>query len=289
MSWRTVVVTRRSKLELQMNYIVVRNDTVVKIHLDEVYQLLVESTAVSITTSLLVELMKRKINVIFCDEKRLPCGELLGYYGSHNTSQKYKRQMQWTKKSKELVWTEIVEEKIRKQREHLLEIEKNKEAELLDNYVSEVEIGDASNREGHAAKVYFNALFGMDFTRTEDNFINAALNYGYSIILSAIAREIVSQGYCTQIGIFHDNMFNQFNLACDFMEPYRILIDRKVKKMKLDKFESEEKMQLVNVLNDFVSINGKNEYVSKSMKIYVKSIFDALDEVDISLISFYRI
>lgn len=249
MSWRTIVVARRAKLELQMNYIVIRNDTVVKVHLDEVYQVLVESTAVSITASLLVELMKRKINVIFCDEKRLPCGEILNYYGSHNTSQKYKRQMKWTKKSKELIWTEIVEEKIRKQRELLIEIGKSKEANLLESYINAIEIGDTSNREGHAAKVYFNALFGVNFTRTEDNLVNAALNYGYSIILSAIAREIVSQGYCTQIGIFHDNMFNQFNLACDFMEPYRILIDRKVKKMKLNKFASEEKMHLVNVLN----------------------------------------
>lgn len=289
MSWRTIVVARRAKLELQMNYIVIRNDTVVKVHLDEVYQVLVESTAVSITASLLVELMKRKINVIFCDEKRLPCGEILNYYGSHNTSQKYKRQMKWTKKSKELIWTEIVEEKIRKQRELLIEIGKSKEANLLESYINAIEIGDTSNREGHAAKVYFNALFGVNFTRTEDNLVNAALNYGYSIILSAIAREIVSQGYCTQIGIFHDNMFNQFNLACDFMEPYRILIDRKVKKMKLNKFASEEKMHLVNVLNEFVSINGKNEYVSKSIKIYVKSVFDALDEVDVSLMSFYRV
>ena len=59
-------------------------------------------------------------------------------------------------------------------------------------------------RQGHAAKVYFNALFGMEFTRTADNLVNAALNYGYSIILSIFNREVVAGGYMTQFGLFHD-------------------------------------------------------------------------------------
>lgn len=146
-----------------------------------------------------------------------------------------------------------------------------------------------TNREGHAAKVYFNALFGLDFTRTEDNFINAALNYGYSIILSAFTREIVANGYLTQLGIFHDNMFNQFNLASDFMEPFRVLVDREVFLMKLVKFEHEEKMKLVNILNYEVQIDGRVQYVNNAIKIYCKSIFDALNENDNSLIHFYKV
>lgn len=146
-----------------------------------------------------------------------------------------------------------------------------------------------TNREGHAAKVYFNALFGLDFTRTEDNHINAALNYGYSIILSAFTREIVANGYLTQLGIFHDNMFNQFNLASDFMEPFRVLIDREVLLMKPVKFEHEEKMQLVNILNHEVKMDGKIQYVNNAIKIYCKSIFDALNEDDSSLIRFYKV
>ena len=59
------------------------------------------------------------------------------------------------------------------------------------------------------------ALFGLSFTRTEDSLVNAALNYGYSIILSAFTREIVAGGYITQLGLFHDNMFNQFNFASE--------------------------------------------------------------------------
>lgn len=119
--------------------------------------------------------------------------------------------------------------------------------------------------------------------------INAALNYGYSIILSAFTREVVMNGYITELGIFHDNMFNQFNLASDLMEPFRVLVDRQVLTMPLEEFEHEEKMQFVNILNQEVQIDGKIQYVNNAIKIYCKSIFDALNEDDSALIRFYRI
>ena len=288
MSWRVVVITKRAKLDLQLGKMVVRSDETVRIVLSEISTIIIESTAVSLTTSLIAELAKRKIKVIFCDEKRNPSCELVNYYGSHDTSNKVRRQIVWKQNTKEAVWTEIVTGKIRKQKE-LLEALGKEEAALLASYLKEIEWNDETNREGHAAKVYFNALFGMDFTRTEDNFINAALNYGYSIILSAFTREVVANGYITQLGLFHDNMFNQFNLASDLMEPFRILVDREVTEMKLLQFEHEEKMQLVNILNHEILIDGKTQYVNNAIKIYCKSVFDALEEDDSLLIRFYGI
>lgn len=286
MSWRIIVISKRAKLDLQLGYMVVRADEITKIVLSEISLVLIESTAVSLTTSLLAELAKRKIKVIFCDEKRNPCSELVNYYGSHDTSNKIRKQIVWKQNTKESVWTEIVTEKIRKQKE-LLEILGKEESNLLASYLEEIEWGDKTNREGHAAKVYFNALFGMDFTRTEDCNTNAALNYGYSIILSVFTREIVANGYLTQLGIFHDNMFNQFNLASDLMEPFRVLIDREVIQMQRKEFTHEEKIQLVNVLNNEVMIDGKTQYVNNAIKIYCKSVFDALNENDSALIRFY--
>lgn len=287
MSWRIVVISRRAKLDYQMGYLVVRNEEITKIHLGEISTLLIESPAVSLTTSLLAELTKKKIKVIFCDEKRNPSSELVGYYGSHDTSNKVRKQIQWSTNSKEAVWTEIVAEKIRKQKE-LLEYMGKEEAALLDSYLREIQWNDETNREGHAAKVYFNALFGLEFTRTADNETNAALNYGYAVMLSAFAREVVANGYITQLGIFHDNMFNQFNLASDLMEPFRILIDKEVARMPLEQLGHEEKMQLVNVLNQEVTIDGRTQYVNNAVKIYCKSVFDSLNENDSSLLRFYR-
>ena len=220
MSWRTIVVSNTAKLDYQLGFMVVRGEETVKIHINEIEMVIVESTAVSFTAYLMNELVKNKVKVIFCDEKRNPSSELLPYYGAHDTSAKIRHQMEWTKENKAAIWTEIVTEKIRKQAEHLQDRFKT-EAVLLYQYIEEMAFGDETNREGHAAKVYFNALFGKDFSRTEESPVNAALNYGYSIILSLFTREVVSNGYITQVGLFHDNMFNQFNLACDLMEPYR--------------------------------------------------------------------
>lgn len=84
-------------------------------------------------------------------------------------------------------------------------------------------------------------------------------------------------------------MFNQFNLASDFMEPFRILIDKKVMEMDLENFEHDEKIQLVDVLNQEVQIDGRTQYVNNAIKIYCKSVLDALNEDDSSLIRFYKI
>ena len=285
MSWRIVVISKRAKLDYQLGYLVVRNEEVTKIHLSEISTILIESTAATVTTSLLAELTKKKIKVIFCDEKRNPSSELVGYYGSHDTSNKVRKQIQWSRHSKEAIWTEIVTEKIRKQKELLKNMGKE-EAGLLESYLQEIGWNDETNREGHAAKVYFNALFGMTFTRTADCPENAALNYGYSILLSAFAREIVASGYITQLGLFHDNMFNQFNLASDLMEPFRPLVDRLVLHMTLVEFEHTQKMELVNLMNQEVIINERCELISNAIKIYCKSVFDALREQDATQIRF---
>lgn len=90
-----------------------------------------------------------------------------------------------------------------------------------------------------------------------------------------------------QLGLFHDNMFNQFNLASDLMEPFRPIVDSQVMDMTLDKFEHDEKMMLVDVLNHSVNVNGREEFVGNAIKIYCKSVFDALNDGDVSLIKFY--
>lgn len=288
MSWRVVVIHNTAKLDLKLNYLVVRSEmNTTKIHISEIAVLLIESTSVSLTVGLLAELAKQKVKVIFCDTQRNPSSELIPYYGSHDTSSKIRTQIKWQRSAKEAVWTEIVREKIKQQMSFLTERGKEEEAELLSEYIQEMQWYDETNREGHAAKVYFNALFGMDFSRSQDNPVNAALNYGYSVILSSFNREIVANGYITQLGLFHDNMFNPFNLGSDLMEPFRVLVDRKVCSMRLDEFGHEQKMKLVNILNGEVIMEGRHYIVMNAIKRYVKSVFDALNDSDISLLTFY--
>ena len=70
MSWRTVVITSRCKLDFKMGFMVVRAEETKKIFLDEIAVLLIENPAVSLTGSLLEALCEKIIRVTFCDAKR---------------------------------------------------------------------------------------------------------------------------------------------------------------------------------------------------------------------------
>lgn len=288
MSWRVVVIESQSKLDYKMGYLVVRSLDTKRILLDEIAVLIIENPAVSLTGILMEELIVRKVKVIFCDTKRNPIAELIPHHGSHDSSAKIRVQITWNQITKDNIWRDIVSEKIRKQADFLLEIGREEQAMMLSEYTGQIELADATNREGHAAKVYFNALFGMDFTRSADIPINAALNYGYSMILSAFNREVCANGYLTQLGIFHDNMFNHFNLSSDLMEPFRVLVDRMVYRMQPTEFGKEEKHEMWKLLDQKVEIDGQNQFVMNAIKIYTKSVLDAINEGDSSGMKFYN-
>lgn len=283
MSWRTVVITNTCKLSYKNNYMIIKNDKLEMIHLSEINTLVIDTTTVSITSYLLCELVNRKIKVIFCDEKRNPISELVPYYGAHNTSKKILQQIKFKEETKNLVWSEIVKFKIINQAK-ILQNNKNRGLDKLLSYVEEVKPGDITNREGHAAKVYFNLLFGNTFSRDLVIDTNFALNYGYSILLSTFNKEIVSKGYLTQLGINHKNEFNFFNLSCDLMEPFRPLVDDVVYKNKDKYFDANYKVTLINILNQKIKFDGKEQYVNNAVTLYVKNVFDALEKDDITLL-----
>ena len=286
--WRVIVVTGRGKLDLRYNSISIRRDNGTDfIHIGEVNTLILETTTISITAALMCELIKQKVKVIFCDEKSNPHFELLPFYGSHDCSAKIKEQIAWTDFLKESLWTVIVTEKIENQMKLLKKLNKE-EYRILQEYASQIEHNDNTNREGHSAKIYFSALFGNNFSRNKENSLNAFLNYGYQLLLSAFNKEIVANGYLTQIGLFHKNMFNYYNLSSDLMEPFRVIVDELAYKENPQKFEKDEKRKLQNILNLKFRINNVNHYLSDIIKIYTKSIFDALSANDLSLVRFFE-
>lgn len=271
-----MVVASNAKVDFKMDYLVVRTlEETRRVHISEIGVLMLESTAISITAYALCELLSHKVKVIFCDRQRNPYGELLPCSGSHDSTEKIRRQIAWPQAHKDALWTEIIRAKIRNQRDVLLRWERP-QAELLTQYLAQLQPGDASNREGHAAKVYFNALFGMEFSRALATPVNAALNYGYGLILSAINREISAAGYLTQLGIFHDNVFNAFNLGCDLMEPLRPLIDNEVMGMQPTAFEKEQKYALVDLLHTQVTFDGKRQVLLYALRLYCATVFRTL-------------
>ena len=288
MSWRTVIISNQAKLDYKMGFMVVRGDETKRVILDEIATLVIENPAVSLTGCLIETLIERKVKVIFCDSKRSPVAELVPHHGSHDSSAKIRAQAVWKDDVKAVIWREIISEKIRKQVDFLTEIGKTKEADLLKSYIGQVELMDSTNREGHAAKVYFNALFGMDFTRSAETPVNAALNYGYSLILLSFNRKISANGYLTQLGIFHNNMFNHFNLSCDMMEPFRILIDRYVYNNPPKSFDKNEKHGMWRILESTVEIDNSRRTVSDAIRIYTRSVFEAVNDADPFQIKYYN-
>ncbi len=277
MSFRTVVITRQSKISYKNRFLVVKQENDEKyIHLSEIDTVIVDSISVSISAYLLKELADNKINIIFCDEKHNPFGEIVPYYSKHNTSKMIKEQIKWKTTDKDKIWSEIVKNKIMNQA-LLLKKTKSDKYKLVLSYIDEVVDGDKTNREGHAAKVYFNALYGNSFVRNSDDQINAALNYGYAILLSAINKEIINNGYLTQLGIHHKNEFNEFNLTCDLMESFRIVIDNFVYYNQERKLDTEYKLDIVNILNGTFKYQGKNYTLKDIIKMYVKNTLDSVN------------
>ena len=281
MSFRTVVITRQSKITYKNRFLVVKQENDEKyIHLSEIDTIIVDSISVSISAYLLKELADNKINIIFCDEKHNPFGEVVPYYSKHNTSKMIKEQIKWKASDKDKIWAEIVKNKIMNQA-LLLKKTKSSKYKLILSYIDEVVDGDKTNREGHAAKVYFNALFGNGFVRNSDDTINAALNYGYAILLSTINKEIINNGYLTQLGIHHKNEFNEFNLTCDLMEPFRVVIDNFVYYNQERKLDTEYKLDIVNILNGTFKYQGKNHTLKDIIKMFVKNTLDIFEVLTI--------
>ena len=277
MGWRTVVVNKNCKLSYKNDYLLIRSEDLKMIHLSEINMIIVENGMVSITSYLINELANKKIKLIICDEKHNSSCEIMPYYGSFNTSKKVLNQTLWSKERKVLAWKQIVKYKIHNQAMLLKKLEINGYEKLLE-FENEVELDDKTNREGHAAKVYFNLLYGMNFSRDKVDNINTALDYGYSIILSLLNREIVSKGYITQLGINHKNEFNQFNLSCDLMEIFRPLVDEIVYKNKESEFDKNYKYKLIDLYNREVVIDDKQQYLSNAISIFSLSVFKFLED-----------
>lgn len=278
MGWRTIVVNSHSKLAYKNNHLVYKTSTQNElIHLSEIDVLLLETTDILITTMLIKRLVDENILILFCDDKRLPIGKLLPFYGRHDSSLQLGRQINWTLERKGIVWTEIISQKILNQHRHLVDLGFQEKADALMSLHSGLEIFDPSNREGHAARIYFNTLFGNSFSRDNENDINAGLNYGYTLLMSIFAREIVKCGCMTQFGLKHANQFNDFNLASDLMEPFRPIVDRIIYENRDADFRVI-KRALFELFGNKYLYNSKEMFLTNIASDYTKKVVKVLNE-----------
>lgn len=288
MGWRTVIVDSRCKLSFKNDYILLKKEEDVMVHISEIDVLVIATTQVNMTCVALSELIRHKVKVIFCDERHDPICEAVACNGCHNGPKRLASQIAWDEHVKGEIFSAIIRGKIRNQATLLRRIGEIKAADMLEEYAVNVKHDDITNREGHAAKVYFNALFGKGFKRDDVTPVNYALNYGYSVLLSVFNREVVANGCVTQLGIHHRNEFSNFNLSCDLIEPFRVLIDEYVNEHTPGEILTKEyKYDLIGVLGRQVEYE-KNVYLTNAVAAYVRSALNALESGDVSAFKMYE-
>lgn len=246
--------------------------------IEDIGCVVLENQMISITLPLLNELVKNNVAVILCDNKMMPTSMLQNLDANTTQAESLKFQLAVTDPMKKQVWKQIIESKIKNQAAVLALAGKNKD--ILKPYYNNVKSGDSDNREGLAAKIYWNSLLGNSFKREREGCSpNSLLNYGYSILRAAVARALLGSGLLPNLGIFHKSRYNAFPLADDVMEPYRPFVDEIVYRLyenRITELNKESKSEIMRVLNCDVNI-GK---VKRPLQI-------ALTMTTASLVKYY--
>lgn len=276
MGYRQVVIKKSEKLYFQDNQLMIKKDeNISKVPLEDINYVLIEDSTTVLTTRLLAEFGKNAISVIICDEKFFPTSIMYPYNYHFKQLDVFSHQLEVQDEVKKEFWNQIVKKKLENSI-RVLEMTSKEEFPIskLNDYTSEIIDGDIKNREGLAAKIYFRSLFGSKFIRFYDDSINAALNYGYTIFASAIIRNLSVFGLNTYLGIHHNSKINNFNLAYDFLEPYRSVVDKFVydnRNKIVYPLSFNFRKELINLLNKEVSHNDKKYTVEYSIGLLIKS------------------
>jgi len=282
-AWRTVVVNPHDSYSLRDGCMVIGDgDKEIRVPVGQIRELLIAGTRGDISLPLLMHLSEQGTLVVFCDEKYNPVCELNSEYRHHECAGRIMDQAAWTQRRKDAVWAKIVRLKLKNQASLLAKLGRKVPYQLTE-CVYGIEAGDPTNREGVGAKLYFEALFGEGFVRHKSDELNAALNYGYSILMSAVSRAIAANGYSTALGIHHVNRQNRFNLACDIMEPFRPFVDREVYLMERGELTPERKLLLIHLLQEDCVYGVERMNISDALLRFSKEVMDSMTNGNINL------
>ena len=225
---RTLAFTKPYHLSLKNRQMIIRakddSGTDASVPVEDIGFVILENQEISITMPLLNALTDNNAAVIVCSEKFMPNAILMNLDSNSTQGENFRAQLSATEPLKKNIWKQVVEAKIRNQAALLRKL--GKDGDALKLYYQNVKSGDSDNREGVAAKLYWDKLFDGEFMRFRTGpSPNEMLNYGYTVLRAAVARSLTGSGLLPAIGIFHKNRYNAFPLADDVMEPYRPFVD----------------------------------------------------------------
>ena len=225
---RTLSFSRPCCLSLKNCQMVIKMkddpDFVRTVPVEDIGFVLLENQQINVTMPLLNALADNNAAVIVCTDKMMPNAMLLNLNSNSIQGERYRDQVNASEPLKKNLWKQTIEAKIRNQAALLDKLDKD--GNILKPYWQNVKSGDADNREGIAARIYWDALFDDDFMRSRNGGSpNEMLNYGYTVLRAAVARSLMGSGLFPSFGIYHRNRYNAFPLADDIMEPYRPFVD----------------------------------------------------------------
>ncbi len=290
MSWRIIYISEAEEMKLYLdNLKVVKGEQEVLVPLSDIHTIVVDNSRTVVTAKLMNKLTEYHILLIFCDDSHHPNVFSLGLYSHYRVYGVLHKQMNWDQDIRDEMWTRLLKIKIDNQRSVLEYLGKSEETiKKLKKYAEEITIEDSTNREGIAAKVYFNELFGDNFRRERGavDIYNAALNYGYIVLRACIARSIVAYGLHPAFGIGHRNQFNAFNLVDDCMEVFRPIIDIWVcmTANNSEFLDFDAKQQLIRRLSAKVNIGNERQTVLNSIDLFIQSFIRAMNSQNPNLL-----
>lgn len=286
MGWKVLYIEESDYISTMLDNLKVRmkDDQELLIPLKDIHSLILDNYKLVVSLQLLNKCAEYNVNVVCCGVDHNPVGVYVPYSGHHMMADVLKRQMEWSNELRILAHQKIIQEKIMNQFRILeyLELTQNTKAYLLEQYQKEIELGDTSNREGLAAKVYFRIIFGEDFIRFDDDVINAGLNYGYTIMRTQINKVIVAKGLNATLGIIHKGPTNLFNLSDDIIEIFRPIVDLWVyRNLRLaNEFTKEHRISLIQLSTKNMIFNNQSQTIFNCMTLYVNSIVNFFEKGD---------
>jgi CRISPR-associated protein Cas1 len=293
MGFRQIYIEKAKRLSTADNCLeVIRGDekSDLSFPIEDLDLIFVEDPNVVLSACLLSALSDKGVSLIVCGKNYLPSAQVVPFNGYYKQSESLWLQIDQLPSKKNKLWELIIRQKILNQAaviEHTVNDEKS--FSLLRDYASQVKSGDEKNMEGIAARVYFRALFGENFIRFGESAVTSALNYGYSILTGAIIRSLAANGLNGSLGIWHRGAQNANNLACDFVEPFRQVVDYFVYQHLSEitiPLSKACRGGLINLLNYSVEVRGKKFQVSYAISQFVSDYLVYLRTGDIAQVGF---
>lgn len=282
MAFRNVMIERPARISVNNKQLLIFTDREHSLSAEDISAILLENRQSTITTAALSLLGQSGCALFVCDEKHLPCAVLTPFSQHSRALSTARMQLSITEPLKKRLWQSLVKAKISNQAECLQLCGKGGQALL--NMTERVLSGDSGNVEASAAQVYFPALFGDGFVRRNSDGLNASLNYGYAILRGYMARALAVYGFLPAFGVHHCSELNAFNLADDFMEPFRPVIDLLVYTGdREDNLSAAQKRRLFNCLNLDILSGSEHHSVSYAMERLVQSYARSLKEKNAAL------